>query len=405
MAALRRIQDVGDLAGKTVLVRADFNVPLKDGEDGGKQVADDSRIRAALPTIAILRKAGAKIVLISHLGRPKGEVKPADSLAPLAGPLGALLNTPVIFAEDCIGAAAAKAVAGLPEGGVALLENLRFHKGEEKNDADFAQALAANAELYVNDGFSVSHRAHASTEAVARILPAYAGLAMQRELDHLSQVLESPARPLVAIVGGAKISTKIDVLKALAAKADTLVIGGAMANTFLHAQGVDTGASLAERDAATQAVAQEILAIAERAGHRILLPEDVVVAKTFAAHAPHRNVALDAIESDDMILDAGVAAVDAVAAALEGARTLLWNGPLGAFETPPFDTATMEIAHFAAGRAKSGALTAVAGGGDTVAALRQAGVYDDFTYVSNAGGAFLEWVEGRALPGVEALKG
>lgn len=403
MADVRRMQDA-DFAGKRVLVRVDFNVPLTDGPDGQKVVADASRIEAAMPTIQALRTQGAKVVLISHLGRPKGQHDPAASLAPIQKTLGEMLNTPVLFAEDCIGEQAKKIVMGLPSGGVALLENLRFHPGEEKNDPDFARALAENGDAFVNDGFSVSHRAHASTEGIARLLPSYAGLAMQRELDHLSQVLESPRRPLVAVVGGAKVSTKIDVLKSLAAKADTLVIGGAMANTFLHAQGVDVGGSLAERDDETQGVVREILSIAENAGHTVLLPVDVVVAKKFERNAEHRNVTLDAVQKDDLILDAGNATVDAVADVFEQAATLLWNGPLGAFETPPFDTATVETAQFAARMVRGETLVAVAGGGDTVAALRHAGVYDDFTYVSNAGGAFLEWVEGRALPGVEALK-
>ncbi len=389
-----------DLSGKRVLVRVDFNVPLND--EGG--VGDASRIEAAIPTIQALREAKARVILLSHLGRPKGKPDPAASLQPVRARLGEMLNIPVLFADDCIGEAAEKTAAGVPEGGVALLENLRFHAGEEKNDPDFAKALAALGDVFVNDAFSVSHRAHASTVGITKFLPAYAGLAMQRELDHLSTVLESPERPMTAVVGGAKISTKIDVLKTLAAKADTLVIGGAMANTFLFAQGVDIGASLAERDEDTVAIAEEILAIAAAAEHAVLLPTDVVVAKKFEANAPHRNAALEDIHSDEMILDAGNATVDAIADTIQQSRTLLWNGPLGAFELPPFDTATVEAAQFAARRSGADALVAVAGGGDTVAALRHAGVYDDFTYVSNAGGAFLEWVEGRDLPGVEALK-
>ncbi len=386
-----------DLRGKRALVRVDFNVPMESGE-----VSDDTRLRAALPTIQHLRDAGAKVILAAHFGRPKGAPAPEMSLAPLAPVLAALVGAPVAFATDCVGPEAEAAVDALSDGGVLLLENTRFHAGEEKNDPSFADALAALADLYVNDAFSAAHRAHASTEGAARRLPAYAGLAMARELDYLAQALGAPERPVIAVVGGAKVSTKLDVLSNLAKKADILAVGGAMANTFLAARGLSVGTSLQEPDLHDSARAIEAACTA--AGCQLLLPVDGVVATEFKAHADHRVRPVDAIQADEMILDIGPDSVDALAAAIESAKTLVWNGPLGAFETPPFDTATVEAATFAAKRSREAGLVSVGGGGDTVAALNQAGVAGDFTFISTAGGAFLEWMEGRALPGVEALR-
>jgi phosphoglycerate kinase len=366
------------------------------------KVTDDTRLKAALPTIEALRSRGAKVILLAHFGRPKGKPDPEQSLRYIVGDLSRLLGAPVAFAEDCVGPKAADAVAKLAPGGVLLLENTRFHAGEEKNDPAFAKALAANGDLYVDDAFSAAHRAHASTEGVARLLPAYAGKAMERELDHLEQALGDPKRPLVAIVGGAKVSTKIAVLKNLVAKADFLVIGGAMANTFLASRGFDVGKSLVERDQLE--TAKEIEAAAREAGCTLILPVDAVCAKEFKAGAPHVQRAVDAVGPDEMILDVGSETVDLAAEAIEGASTVIWNGPLGAFEIPPFDTSTVELAKFVAERTKSAGLISVAGGGDTVAALNHAGVADDFTFVSTAGGAFLEWMEGVTLPGVAVLK-
>jgi phosphoglycerate kinase len=397
MTAFRRFDDA-KVKGKRVLVRVDFNVPMSDNH----QVADDTRLRAALPTIEALRAKGAKVILLAHFGRPKGKPDPEQSLKYVVSDLSALLGAPVAFAQDCIGPTAAAEIAKLKPGGVLLLENTRFHPGEEKNDPDLAKALAANADVYVNDAFSAAHRAHASTEGVARLLPAYAGKAMERELDHLEQALGNPERPLVAVVGGAKVSTKIAVLENLVAKADHLVIGGAMANTFLAARGLDVGKSLVERDQLD--VARRIEAAAAGAGCNLILPVDVVCAKELKAGAPHVQRKADAVAPDEMILDVGSATVDAAAGAIEGARTVVWNGPLGAFEIPPFDTSTVELAKFVADRTQSAGLVSVAGGGDTVAALNHAGVAQDFTFVSTAGGAFLEWMEGAALPGVEALE-
>ncbi|MGJ3231650.1 MAG: phosphoglycerate kinase [Oceanicaulis sp.] len=392
---IRRLQDA-DIAGKRVLVRVDFNVPMANG-----QVTDDTRLKAALPTIAHLRRDGAKVILAAHFGRPKGRDM-SMSLAPVATPLAELIGHPVKFVSDCVGQDAEEAAASLQPGDVLLLENTRFHAGEEKNDPEFAAGLAKLADLYVNDAFSAAHRAHASTEGVARRLPAYAGLALQREIDHVTAALENPSRPLLAVVGGSKVSTKIDLLKNLVAKVDRLFVGGAMANTFLAAKGHDMGASLFERDLLD--TAREIMDAAERSGSTILLPVDGVAATEFKAHADRRVAQVDDVKPTEMILDCGPDTVDRLADAIETARTLVWNGPLGAFETPPFDTSTVEAARFAAKRCTDHGLTAVAGGGDTVAALNQAGVADDFTFVSTAGGAFLEWLEGKALPGVEALK-
>ncbi|PWE16315.1 phosphoglycerate kinase [Marinicauda salina] len=393
---IRRIEDA-DVADKTVLVRVDFNVPMRDGV-----VADDTRLKAALPTINHLRSKAAKVVLIAHFDRPKGVRVPEMSLKPVVAPLSELLAAPVAFAEDCVGEAAERAVAKLAAGEVLLLENTRFHASEEANDPDFAAALAGLADLYVNDAFSAAHRAHASTEGVARILTGYAGFALQREIDHLTAALEAPNRPVLAVVGGAKVSTKIDLLKNLVKKVDRLFVGGAMANTFLAAKGHDVGASRCEPDLVD--TARDIIDAAGAAGCALLLPVDLVVTKEFKAHAERRVAQADDIRSDEMALDCGPETVDLLADAIAAARTLVWNGPIGAFETPPFDTATVEAARFAAARARDHGLTAVAGGGDTVAALNHAGAAEDFTFVSTAGGAFLEWLEGKTLPGVAALE-
>ena len=386
-----------ETAGRRVILRGDLNVPMRDGK-----VADATRLDRLAPTIDELTDGGARVVVVSHFGRPKGKVVPEMSLRPVADALSRSLGgKPVGFAADCIGPEAEKAVSALPEGGVLLLENLRFHPGEEANDPEFADALASPGDLYVNDAFSAAHRAHASTEAIAHILPAAAGRNMEAELKALSSALDDPQRPLAAIVGGAKVSSKLDVLGHLVGKVDRLIIGGGMANTFLHAQGIAVGASLCERDLAD--TARGILAEAERRGCRIVLPEDAVVATAFEAGAPSQTVALHAVPEDRMILDFGPRSVAAIEAQLAGCRTLVWNGPLGAFEVPPFDAATVSVARKAADLTDAGSLTTVAGGGDTVAALAHAGVAERFSYVSTAGGAFLEWLEGRTLPGVAAL--
>ncbi len=391
-----RTLDTADLAGKTALVRVDFNVPV----EGGK-ITDDTRLRSALPTIQYLTGKGAKVALLAHFDRPKGKVVPEMSLAFVAAPLAALLGAPVAFAGDCVGPEAAKTIAALPAGGVALLENVRFHAGEEKNDPAFAAELAALGDLYVNDAFSAAHRAHASTEALARALPSYPGLAMQRELEALDSALGNPKKPVIGIVGGSKVSTKLDLLRNLVTKLDYLAIGGGMANTFLHAAKIDVGASLCEPDLADTAL--EIIDLASVAGCKLLLPTDVVVAKTVkpGVHAETRNV-YD-VQPDDLILDAGPETVKTLLAAMDVSKTLIWNGPLGVFEVPPFDEATVAAAKHAAQLAKSGKIVAVAGGGDTVSALNHAGVVGDMTFVSTAGGAFLEWMEGKDLPGVSAL--
>ena len=386
-----------DVAGKRVLVRVDFNVPMADG-----RVTDATRLERALPTINDLRERQAKVILLSHFGRPKGERHPEMSLAPVATALSGMTGQDVQFAEDCTGEEAAVAVAALKDGDILLLENTRFHAGEEKNDPDFARALAANGDLYVNDAFSAAHRAHGSTEGVARLLPSAAGRAMERELDYLNRALASPQKPMMAVVGGAKVSTKLDVLTNLINKADYVVVGGGMANTFLLAMGLDVGKSLAEPDLVN--TAKEIMANAGKAGCEILLPKDVVVAKEFVAGTATEVKAADAVLADEMILDLGPDSVDHIAEKMEACKTLVWNGPLGAFETEPFHVATVEAARFAGKQAKAGSLVAVAGGGDTVAALNMARVSDDFTYISTAGGAFLEWMEGKQLPGVEALR-
>lgn len=393
----RTLDDAADLSGQTALVRVDFNVPM----EGGK-VSDDTRLKAALPTIHRLREAGAKVVLLAHFDRPKGERVPAMSLRPVVEPLELLLHGPVRFADDCVGDEAKAAVADLDAGGVLLLENVRFHKGEEKNDPAFAAQLAELGDLYVNDAFSAAHRAHASTEGLARLLPAYAGCAMARELSALDAALGNPQKPVIGIVGGAKVSSKLDLLKNLVAKLDYLAIGGGMANTFLHAQGVDIGGSLCEKDLAETAL--EIIEEARQKGCELLLPVDVVVAKGVKPGIESGVRTLDRIAADDLILDAGPETVARLTRAMDLSKTLIWNGPLGVFEVPPFDKATVAAAKHAAELAHAGKLVAVAGGGDTVSALNHAGTADDMTFVSTAGGAFLEWMEGKVLPGVEALR-
>ena len=403
MSAVKTLEDLlrdaaqKALASNIVLVRADLNVPLT--QDG--QIGDATRLTRLLPTLETLSKAGFRIGILSHFGRPKGQVVAQMSLAPVAKVLGDLLGKDVAFAADCMGEKAAICLQNLPDGGVCILENTRFHAGEEANDADFAAALAAPAAAFVNDAFSAAHRAHASTQAITQYLPSYSGLAMQAELSALDAALANPARPLVAVVGGAKISTKLDLLSNLSAKVDTLVIGGGMANTFLAAQGHSVGKSLCE-DAMLD-TAREIMAGAQQRGCTILLPSDVVLADAFAAGQDGEICAASHVPDDKMILDAGPQAVADICAAFDTAATIIWNGPLGAFEIAPFDTATNQAARHAAKRTQSGNLVSVAGGGDTVAALNHAGAGAAFTYVSTAGGAFLEWLEGKALPGVDAL--
>jgi phosphoglycerate kinase len=394
----RTLDDAPALAGKTALVRVDFNVPMEGG-----RVTEDTRLRVAIPTIEKLRDAGAKVALLAHFDRPKGQRVPSMSLRPVVDDLEKLLGAPVRFAEDCVGDEARAMIADVDAGGVVLLENVRFHAGEEKNDPAFAAQLAELGDIYVNDAFSAAHRAHASTEGLARLLPAYAGESMRRELDALDAALGNPQKPVLGIVGGAKVSTKLDLLKNLVGKLDRLAIGGGMANTFLFAQGVDIGGSLAEKDMAD--TAREILAEAEARGCEILLPIDVVVAKEVKPGVETRTVLTrEPIGEDEKILDAGPLTVEKLVKAMALSRTLIWNGPLGVFEVPPFDAATVKAAQAAAQLVKGGALVAVAGGGDTVAALHHAGVADEMTFVSTAGGAFLEWMEGKPLPGVEALQ-
>src|SRR5712672_195877 len=366
-----------------------------------RKVSDLTRLERAAPTITEIADKGGKVILLSHFGRPK-ERTPADSLRPVADALAGVLNRPVGFAEDCIGPAAEAAVNAMKNGDIVCLENTRFHRGEEQNDPAFTEALAALGDIWVNDAFSAAHRAHASTEGLGHKLPAYAGRTMQAELNALGKALEAPTKPVIAIIGGAKVSTKIDLLENLVAKVDALVIGGGMANTFLHAQGVGVGKSLAEKDLA--ATALRIIEKAEAANCAIILPVDAVVAFRFTANAPSHAYGLDAIPPDGMILDVGPQSTKRIHAAIDDAATLVWNGPLGAFEMTPFDRGTMVSAKHAAERTRAKKLISVAGGGDTVAALNQAGVADDFSYVSTAGGAFLEWMEGKPLPGVEVLK-
>jgi phosphoglycerate kinase len=396
MSAFRTLDDA-DVKGKRVLLRVDLNVPMEDG-----RVTDATRIERVADTIREIADKGGRVVLLAHFGRPKGKRVESESLEPVAKAVSESIGRPVAFASDCIGEPAKQAVNGLSDGDIVLLENTRFHEGEEKNDGEFVKKLAENGDLYVNDAFSAAHRAHASTEGLAHQLPAFAGRAMQAELDALTKGLDHPTRPVCAIVGGAKVSSKIDLLENLVARVDSLVIGGGMANTFLHAIGVSVGKSLAERDLAS--VALRIIEKAKTTSCAIILPVDGVVAAEFKANAANHEYGIDAIPDAGMILDVGSLSVGRVKAAISDAKTLVWNGPLGAFEISPFDKGTVEAARFAAERTRSGALVSVAGGGDTVAALNHAGVADDFTYVSTAGGAFLEWMEGKPLPGVEALR-
>jgi phosphoglycerate kinase len=397
MTAFRTLDDAGALNGKRVLLRVDVNVPMEAG-----RVTDATRIARIVPTIREIADKGGRVVLLAHFGRPKGKPVASESLKPVVAAIAEHLGRPVAFAEDCVGPAAEAAVAALKDGDVLLLENTRFHPGEEKNDPAFTRDLAANGDLFVNEAFSAAHRAHASTEGLAHVLPAYAGRLMQAELDALTKGLEAPARPVIALVGGAKVSSKIDLLQNLVAKVDMLVIGGGMANTFLHAQGLGVGKSLCEKDLAETAL--RIVAAAKAANCRIILPVDAVVATEFKANAAHETVSVEAVPDTGMILDAGPATVAEINAAIDTAATLVWNGPLGAFELTPFDAATVAAARHAAERTASGKLVSVAGGGDTVAALNHAGVAETFSYVSTAGGAFLEWLEGKELPGVEALR-
>jgi phosphoglycerate kinase len=393
--AFRTLDDI-DLRGRRALVRVDFNVPMKDG-----MVADDTRLRAALPTIHRLRTAGAKVVLMAHFDRPKGKVVPTMSLAPIVDALSALVGARVRFAQDCVGEHARDAIAAMTDGDVLLLENLRFHAGEESDDKAFALSLSQAGDIFVNDAFSAAHRAHASTSAISRILPSYAGEAMRRELKALDAALGNPEHPVLGVVGGSKVSTKLDLLRNLVVKLDALAIGGGMANTFLYAAGHEVGASYCEKDLAS--VATDIVALAAEHRCELLLPIDTIVAERAAPGEAARVRDLGEVDDNERILDAGPRTVARLTAAMDAAKTLVWNGPLGVFETPPFDEGTVAAARHAAALCKAGKLVAVAGGGDTVAALIHAGVVDDFTFVSTAGGAFLEWMEGKDLPGVAAL--
>ena len=399
MPSFKTLDDLPeDLTGKRVLVRVDLNVPMD-----GASVTDDTRLRAMLPTVLELSDRGAIVLLLSHFGRPKGEIRPDMSTAQLVMPVHRLAGRSVRFVEDCQGPEAERAIQTMLPGNIAILENTRFHSGEEKNDPELARGMAALGDFYVNDAFSAAHRAHASTEGVAHLLPSFAGRAMEAELKALQKALGSPERPVAAVVGGAKVSTKLAVLANLVGKVDHLVIGGGMANTFLAARGIDVGKSLCEHDLTSEANA--IMDRAEDARCTVHLPYDVVVAKAFEPNPPSlRTCNVHEIAADEMILDIGPAAVEALSDVLKTCRTLVWNGPLGAFEVPPFDRATVALARTAAALTKEGSLVSVAGGGDTVAALNHAGVAQDFSFVSTAGGAFLEWMEGRALPGVAALQ-
>lgn len=388
--------DKAEVRGRRVLLRVDLNVPVRDG-----QVSDTTRIERVKGTILELADKGAKVILLAHFGRPKGKPVSEFSLKQILPAVERVLGRSVSFADDCIGDVARNAVAALPDGGILLLENTRFHAEEEKNDSDFVKALAANGDIYVNDAFSAAHRAHASTEGLAHILPSFAGRSMQAELEALEKGLESPKKPVMAIVGGAKVSTKIDLLNNLITKVDSLVIGGGMANTFLAAKGVSVGKSLCEHDLAE--TARAVMAKAEQGSCKIILPVDAVVAAQFAANMPTQHCEIGAVPDDMMILDIGDQAIASINAALENTETLVWNGPLGAFEIPPFDKGTVSVARKAAELTKAGRLISVAGGGDTVSALNHAGIAADFTYLSTAGGAFLEWLEGKPLPGVLAL--
>ena len=394
----RKLDDLGDVAGKVALVRVDFNLPMRDGA-----VTEDSRVRAAAPTILELSAKGAKVLLLAHFGRPKGARDASQSLSLVIGAVEKVLGKEVMFVPEIAGDIVAQAVGILGNGDIALLENTRFWPGEEKNDPELVKAIAANADFYVNDAFSAAHRAHASTEGLAHMLPAYAGRSMQAELEALEAALGKPVKPVAAVVGGAKVSSKLDVLTHLVTLVDHLIIGGGMANTFLAARGIDVGKSLCEHDLAPTVIG--ILEAAEKSGCTVHLPYEVVVSKEFAANpASLRTCNVHEVAADEMILDVGPSSVEALGDVLKTCRTLVWNGPLGAFETEPFDAATVALARTAAALTVEGSLISVAGGGDTVAALHHAGVAQDFTYISTAGGAFLEWMEGRELPGVKALE-
>ena len=388
--------DQADVKGKRVLLRVDLNVPTENGT-----VTDATRIERVAPTITEIADKGGKVILLAHFGRPKGP-DPKESLKPIAPAVAQAVKRPVAFAEDCIGDKAAAAVGAMQPGDILLLENTRFHKGEEKNDPAFVDELAKLGDLWVNDAFSAAHRAHASTEGLGHKLPAYAGRTMQTELEALSKALEKPKKPVVAIVGGAKVSTKLELLENLIGKVEALVIGGAMANTFLHAQGLKVGKSLVEKDMA--GTARRIMAKAEAGSCAIILPVDAIVAFHFEANTPSHAYGVDAIPAEGMMLDVGGQSIERIKGTIDEAATLIWNGPFGAFELHPFEKATVEIAKYAAARTKTGKLVSVAGGGDTVSALNMAGVVEQFTYVSTAGGAFLEWMEGKPLPGVEVLR-
>ena len=397
MSGFRNLDDLGDVSGKVALVRVDLNLPMQDGA-----VTDDTRVRASAPTILQLAERGAKVLLLAHFGRPKGERSSTMSLSMVVGAVEQVLGREVMFVPEIAGDVVAQSVGILRPGDIAILENTRFWKGEEANDPALAKAIAANADIYVNDAFSAAHRAHATTEGLAHVLPAYAGRSMQAELEALEKALGNPQRPVAAVVGGAKVSSKLDVLTHLVGQVDHLIIGGGMANTFLAARGVNVGKSLCEHELA--ATVEGIMDAADKAGCTVHLPYEVVVAKEFAANpASLRTCNVHEVAADEMILDVGPAAVEALADVLKTCRTLVWNGPMGAFETQPFDAATVALAKTAAALTREGSLVSVAGGGDTVAALNHAGVAEDFSYISTAGGAFLEWMEGKELPGVAAL--
>ena len=398
MTAFKTLDDLGDVTGKVALVRVDLNLPMQDG-----LITDVTRVRASAPTILELADKGAKVLLLAHFGRPGGERHSTMSTSLVVGAVEGVLGKEVMFVPEVQGPVVEQSVGILRAGDIAILENTRFWPGEEANDADFAKGIAANADFYVNDAFSAAHRAHATTEGLARVLPAYAGRAMEDELTALSKALDAPEKPVAALVGGAKVSSKLDVLRNLVSKVDHLIIGGGMANTFLAAKGVAVGKSLCEHD--LTGTANEILGAADEAGCTVHLPYEVVVAKEFAANpASLRTCNVHEVGEDEMILDIGPSAVEALGDVLKTCRTLVWNGPLGAFETTPFDEATVSLARTAAALTQEGQLVSVAGGGDTVAALNHAGVAEDFSYISTAGGAFLEWMEGKELPGVAALR-
>ncbi|MCO4091159.1 MAG: phosphoglycerate kinase [Sphingorhabdus sp.] len=394
--AFRTLDDLGDIKGKCALVRVDLNVPMADG-----RVTDETRMRALLPTVLELADKGAKVLLLAHFGRPKGAKHSEMSVSMVLDALQEVLGREIMFVPEIAGDVVAQSIGILADGDIALLENTRFWPGEESNDPELARAVATNGDFYVNDAFSAAHRAHMSTEGLAHVLPAYAGRAMEAELKALQAALGSPEHPVAAVVGGAKVSTKLDVLNNLVKQVDHLIIGGGMANTFLAARGVNVGKSLCEHDLADQANA--IMDAADSAGCTVHLPYDVVTSVEFRANPPIRTVNVHEVAADEMILDVGPAAVEALADVLKNCRTLVWNGPLGAFEIEPFDAATVSLARTAAALTREGSLVSVAGGGDTVAALAHAGVTEDFTFVSTAGGAFLEWMEGKPLPGVDAL--